>query len=218
MGVRRRNAARAALAIGVFALVAVAAIATSRPAGAATATVSVGEGGNHFAPNSITVAVGDTVTWNWASGFHSVTEAGGSFDSGAHGSPGSPFSMTFNSAGEIYYYCSVHATAADANDAGIDAGKMVGEIVVQAQTGGTPTATASATATATQTATQAPTATPTASRTATPAATSSATPSAPKTGQAGLADADAGAATVAFWLGLAVVSVAGVRVLSQRPR
>jgi plastocyanin len=216
MGVRRRNAALAALAIGVFALVAVAAIATSRPAGAATATVSVGEGGNHFAPNSITVAVGDTVTWNWASGFHSVTEAGGSFDSGAHGSPGSPFSMTFNSAGEIYYYCSVHATAADANDAGIDAGKMVGEIVVQAQTGGTPTATA--TATATQTATQAPTATATASRTATPAATSSATPSAPKTGQAGLADADAGAATVAFWLGLAVVSVAGVRVLSQRRR
>ena len=196
------------VAIGVFALVALAALTMSKPAGAAVATVGVGDGaaGLVYVPASVTIATGDMVTWNWVSGFHNVVAADGSFNSGApHATPGSPFSNTFSAAGTFFYYCSVHATAADATDAGIAGGKMAGKVVVQAQGTGTPGATATATAT----------------RTATPVATATtaATPAAPKTGQAGLLDSsDGNAGTMLLWLGLAVVVAVGARRLSQRAR
>ncbi len=220
----RKSALLVPFAIGAFALLAIVALTASKPVGAAVANVNVGNGsgGNVYVPASVTVAVGDTVTWTWASGFHNVDAVDGSFDSGApHATPGSPFSNTFNTAGTFFYYCEVHATAADATDAGIAAGKMVGKVVVQAQ--GTGTATATATTTATATATTPATATATATRTATPVATATATvvatPSAPKTGQAGLLDSSGGGAgTVVLWLGLAIVVTVGGRRLSQRIR
>ena len=61
------------------------------------------------------IHVGDTVQWNWISGFHSTTSGpcppcsqngDGNWNSGARSSPS--FSHTFSSAGTFPYYCNVH--------------------------------------------------------------------------------------------------------------
>jgi plastocyanin len=214
---RGRSLLLLAAALG-FALVAALTVMASKPAGAASGTVGVGDasGARIFVPASVTIEVGDTVTWNWVNGFHNVVAVDGSFNSGAaHASPGAPFAQAFTAEGDFFYYCAVHATAADANPNGIKAGKMVGEVIVQARGTGkqgvvtqtTPVATATATASPTQAATPA----------GTPVAT--VTPSAPKTGQAGLvASSDGNARIALLWVALAISMVAGARVLGQRSR
>lgn len=221
LGLQRGRLSAVLVAAAVLAMVVLGLVAmSSRPAGAATAEVGVGTGGNNFAPTDVTIAAGDTVNWTWVGGFHNVVAVDGSFDSGAaHGTPGDPFAHTFSSAGTFFYYCAVHATAADATDAGIAGGRMVGKVVVQ-QMQATATATASATAAPTRTATAAPTGTAaptvTAMATATAMPTSTAMPVPPKTGQAGLADASSGAGAALLLLGLTCVAVLGVRVATQR--
>ena len=44
----------------------------------ATVTIRVGDGGNRFVPNTVSVQVGDIVQWIWSNstkGLHSVTQA-----------------------------------------------------------------------------------------------------------------------------------------------
>ena len=68
--------------------------------------------------STTTINQGDTVSWNWVSGFHSTTSgtcsgtctADGKWDSGQHSAPNT-FPFTFNSAGTFPYFCSVHTTA-----------------------------------------------------------------------------------------------------------
>jgi plastocyanin len=73
---------------------------------AASATVSIGD--NFYAPPSVSIAVGDTVTWaNNGQAQHSATADNGSFDTGVFG-PGSSRSETFNQAGTFSYFCTVH--------------------------------------------------------------------------------------------------------------
>lgn len=61
-----------------------------------------------FNPRSITVKVGDTVTWtNKDSTTHTVTGTG--FVSGEL-APGETYSHRFNAAGTYQYICSIHAT------------------------------------------------------------------------------------------------------------
>jgi plastocyanin len=224
-GLKRGRTFAVLVAAGVLAMLVLGAVMTSsQPAGAATAEVGVGTGGNNFAPASVTIAVGDTVNWTWVGGFHNVVAADGSFDSGApHGTPGDPFAHTFASAGTFFYYCAVHAAATDATDAGIAAGQMVGKVVVQqSQATATATATATTTTTATATGTAAPTTTATGTvaptRTATAAPTSTAMPTPPKTGQAGLADTSNGAGAALLLLGLTFATVFGARAVTQRTK
>ncbi|OFW60316.1 MAG: hypothetical protein A2133_10000 [Actinobacteria bacterium RBG_16_64_13] len=62
-----------------------------------------------FAPATLTVPVGASVTWRNDDGFtHTVTADGGSFSSGIL-APGATFSHTFNSAGTFPYHCGLHA-------------------------------------------------------------------------------------------------------------
>jgi plastocyanin len=87
--------------------------AAGPPAGgaraSASATVSVGD--NFFSPASVSVAVGDTVTWrNDGAAPHSATAENGSFDTGVFNS-GQSRSETFTQAGTISYYCTVHGRA-----------------------------------------------------------------------------------------------------------
>jgi len=71
-----------------------------------------------FGPASLTVSVGDTVTWtNNDAVAHTVTATGGAFDSGTV-SPGDTFTFTFTTAGSFEYVCSFHPN-------------MTGTIVVQ---------------------------------------------------------------------------------------
>lgn len=78
-----------------------------------------------FGPSSVTVNVGDTVTWtNQDDVGHTATADGGSFDTGIINN-GQSGSATFDTAGTFTYYCQPHPN-------------MKGTVVVQgASTGGT---------------------------------------------------------------------------------
>jgi plastocyanin len=86
-----------------------------------------------FSPASLTIAVGDTVTWTWASDHHSVTSGTGcaadnkfcspgdaNCAAGATSNTGSTYSHTFTTAGSFPYFCSPHCGAG-----------MLGTITVQ---------------------------------------------------------------------------------------
>jgi plastocyanin len=76
-----------------------------------------------FQPATVTVEVGDTVTWSNADGVsHTATADDGSFDTGTI-SGGASASHTFTTAGTFAYHCEVHPT-------------MTGTVVVQAPAGG----------------------------------------------------------------------------------
>lgn len=82
--------------------------------GATTASVAVGPG-IAYAPNSVTIARGGTVTWTWSGALmHSVTSgtcsttctADGKFTSAIQSS--GTFSFTFSTSGDFPYFCMVH--------------------------------------------------------------------------------------------------------------
>ena len=76
-----------------------------------------------FSPKTVTVTVGDTVTWtNSDSTSHTATADDGSFDTGTLGN-GATGSATFATAGTFAYHCSIHAA-------------MTGTITVEAAAGG----------------------------------------------------------------------------------
>jgi plastocyanin len=148
-------------------------------ANATTHFVQVGQGGgNNFMPSNVIINQGDTVQWDWVTGFHSVTsgtedDPGAIFDSGVLEPPNS-FSFTFNTPGNYPYFCLVHGAM------------MSGIVFVAVVDPPTPTpapptptpppATPTPTVTATPPAT--PTATPTPPHTPTPTATPPTTPTA----------------------------------------
>jgi LPXTG-motif cell wall-anchored protein len=79
---------------------------TTKVRKSASASVSIGD--NFYSPASVSVTVGDTVTWrNNGQAQHSATANDGSFDTGVFG-PGGSRSATFDSAGTFSYYCTVH--------------------------------------------------------------------------------------------------------------
>jgi plastocyanin len=61
-----------------------------------------------FSPSTVTVAVGDAVSWtNTDAANHTATADGGSFDTGAIGN-GASTSVTFSTAGTFRYHCKIH--------------------------------------------------------------------------------------------------------------
>jgi LPXTG-motif cell wall-anchored protein len=81
---------------------------TPKPLARATASGGVTIQGFAFHPGSITVSVGDTVTWtNHDSADHTATASDGSFDTGTLGQ-GRSGSHTFTRAGTFGYICSIH--------------------------------------------------------------------------------------------------------------
>jgi plastocyanin len=103
-----------------------AAVATSSPGNTAPSSASVGSTGivsvniSNFAfdPGSISIRVGETVTWtNQDGATHNVAADDGSFKSGSLGQ-GDTFSYTFNTAGTFTYHCGFHAS-------------MLGTVIVQ---------------------------------------------------------------------------------------
>jgi plastocyanin len=76
---------------------------------AASASVSIGD--NFYSPASVSIAVGDTISWrNNGQAQHSATADDGSFDTGVFG-PGASRSQTFTRAGTFSYFCTVHGQA-----------------------------------------------------------------------------------------------------------
>ena len=120
-------------------------------ASAATVTVNVGERDgrpgddkDEFNANTVDITEGDTVEWHWFSGTHNVVpfDPADFIGTGEEhfSSAGNWFPVTFNSAGTIYYYCTLHADLDDIDDDGNgvvepgepDFGKMIGRINVAA--------------------------------------------------------------------------------------
>jgi plastocyanin len=118
---------------GVAGSVTFTASATPAPSGV---TVQVGNGPSQlvFVPQSVTIPVGETVTWVWNSGStpHTVQTSQGSPNipgtpSGVHTTPFTFGPVQFNAAGTYTFYCSIHATATDP----VAPGFMTGQITVQ---------------------------------------------------------------------------------------
>jgi len=90
--------------------------------------VTVGPGMT-FTPNSLTIAQGDTVTWNFVEGGHTTTSNAttgiDAWDSGVIGE-GGDFQRIFFTAGNHPYYCAVHSSAGGV--------AMNGTIIVDADT------------------------------------------------------------------------------------
>ena len=88
-----------------------AAAETTAPATTAASAVAKNEisiKGNAFSPDSLSIKVGDTVTWiNNDSYAHTVKASKGEFDSGNMAN-GAKFSFTFDKEGTIDYICGIH--------------------------------------------------------------------------------------------------------------
>jgi plastocyanin len=90
---------------------------------ALAAEESVTSDGFAFGPASLTINVGDTVTWtNSDDVAHTAAQDGGGFDTGNIAVNASD-SVTFDQAGTFAYHCNIHPT-------------MTGSITVQAAGGG----------------------------------------------------------------------------------
>ncbi len=82
---------------------------------------------NKFAPVSITVKVGETVTWTWAGGNHDVVSGANCTDdklftrSALQSANGATFTHTFDKAGSFDYFCEPHCLSSG----------MKGTVVVQ---------------------------------------------------------------------------------------
>ena len=65
--------------------------------------------GGKYDPASLTVKVGDSVTWDWQddSASHTVTDDNGAFDSSSQ-SKGFTFSYKYDKAGTFGYSCTIH--------------------------------------------------------------------------------------------------------------
>jgi plastocyanin len=72
----------------------------------ATQQVQVGPG-MVFAPDPVSISVGDTVEWIWAEDNHSTTSVDGLWDSGVLNT-NARYPHTFPNAGSFSYYCTVH--------------------------------------------------------------------------------------------------------------
>jgi len=98
---------------------AAAALATWLVAGGALAADSAVSIANFaFDPDTVTIQVGDTVTWTNNDGTaHTATAGDGSFNTGNIG-PGGSDSVTFDTAGSFAYHCTIHP-------------QMTGTVVVQ---------------------------------------------------------------------------------------
>jgi plastocyanin len=96
------------------------ATATGTATGPRTQVVAVGSGGLNFAPESVTVAVGEAVRWEWEGNNHNVTPDDVPAESSWRGTTdddqytydaGHTHSHTFEVAGEYTYYCDPHRGA-----------------------------------------------------------------------------------------------------------
>ncbi|HET9435904.1 MAG TPA: cupredoxin family copper-binding protein [Candidatus Limnocylindrales bacterium] len=115
-----RRRAPLPLIVGTAALLAVFGGATAVLAADHAVAIS----GFSFSPGSLTIAVGDTVTWtNSDAQAHTATADDGSWDTGSLGN-GASGTITFSTAGTFAYVCSIHP-------------QMTGTVTVQAAaTGG----------------------------------------------------------------------------------
>jgi len=105
---RRLRSVGVLVVIALLALFALVPLAGAAPRAAETKTVSIKDFA--FDPKTISVNVGDTITWtNDGPSPHTVTADDASFDSG-NLDKGATFSHTFDKAGTVAYFCKYHGS------------------------------------------------------------------------------------------------------------
>lgn len=104
------------------------------PTAAAQTTHQVDLGGTTFTPDTLTIAEGDTVLFNWVSGRHNVASDDGFFRSGDPVNAPATYSLTFDAAflaahpanGNLYgYHCEVHRSFGMTGSIQVDTGDPV---------------------------------------------------------------------------------------------
>jgi len=101
----------------------------TQPGGTPAVSASVDVLDDYFSPNSSLIAAGGTVTWTWVGhDGHSVTSEGGPGFSpeAAVSYPPKTLTVTFPTAGDYRYFCTVHGVAGYYN-----AGTMIGAVYVR---------------------------------------------------------------------------------------
>jgi plastocyanin len=105
---RRRRSVGALVVVALIALFTFVPLAGAAPRAAETKNVTAKD--FEFAPKTISVNVGDTITWtNDGPSPHTVTADDASFDSG-NLDKGGTFSHTFDKAGTFAYFCKYHGS------------------------------------------------------------------------------------------------------------
>ncbi len=82
--------------------------------GTAPAANTVMVTSNKFVPPALTIKVGETVTWNWAGGAHSVTSGANCTSDNAYGvgvQTSGTFTHTYDKAGTFEYFCIPHCAS-----------------------------------------------------------------------------------------------------------
>lgn len=152
-----KTASRSRFAVGLAVAALLITLAPPFPQSAAAATLTVQlepvSGDRLFVPQNLgNINAGDTIVWQNVNGTHDVTSANIPVSATAWASPiltgSATFSRSFTVAGNYRYFCSLHASAAEANAATQDPSKMVGQFTVVADTT-PPTAPTGLSATAT---------------------------------------------------------------------
>lgn len=130
---------RLAVTLGSLTLVAGLLLPAAGVALAATLTVQLEPvAGNRLfvAQNLGNISAGDSVTWQNVNGTHDTASANIPAGAATWASPilsgSATFSRTFTVAGNYRYYCTLHASVAEANAATQDTSKMVGQFTVVA--------------------------------------------------------------------------------------
>jgi LPXTG-motif cell wall-anchored protein len=119
--------------MALLALFALVPLAGAAPRAAETKNVSAKDFA--FEPKTITVNVGDTITWtNDGPAPHTVSADDGSFDSG-NLDKGATFSHTFDKAGTLAYFCKYHGSK---GGAGMAASIVVAEAAAAAPAAAEP--------------------------------------------------------------------------------
>src|SRR5438105_14035333 len=113
---QRLRSAGVVVVIALLALFTLVPLAGAAPRAAETKTISIKDFA--FDPKTISVNVGDTITWtNDGPSPHTVTADDGSFDAG-NLDKGATFSHTFDKAGTFAYYCKYHGSKGGTGMAG----------------------------------------------------------------------------------------------------
>jgi plastocyanin len=199
---------------------------------AANAPVSIADFA--FSPPTVTVAVGDTVTWTNNDGGipHTVSsDSGGDLASGQLAG-GATYQKTFTVAGTFAYHCDIHPSmtaqvvvtgaAATATSTLAPTNTPTATPTPAATVAATVTAAATATATATNTPTPAAAASPTGATTpgptATPAASPTSAPQPPATGDGDGGGDDTATVVTSGIVAIAIVLAVGAAVFVRRRR
>ena len=82
---------------------------TASPAADVTVIIQGNNGSNSYAPNPVSMRVGQTIAWRNADSItHTATQDGSGFNTGTVGAGATSAATMMNTAGTFTYHCTIH--------------------------------------------------------------------------------------------------------------